>query len=155
MQRSDITKLFPDATKEQLDALMALNGADVNAAKANADELATKLQAAQEALKKAPTDAKALETAQTRLADLEKQLDAMKAADAVRQLREKVAADKNIPANLLTGDTEEACTAQADAILAFAGSSANSLSVGDGGEPNTGGKATTRAQFADWAKEML
>lgn len=155
MQRTDITKLFPDATKEQLDALMALNGADVNAAKANADELSKQLQAAQEALKKAPTDAKALETAQTRLADLEKQLDAMKAADAVRQLREKVAAEKKIPANLLTAETEEACTAQADAILAFAGTSGQSLSVGDGGEPDTGGSSKTRAQFADWAKEMF
>ena len=94
-----------------------------------------------------------LEKANKRLADLEKELTSMKAADAVRQLREKVAADKNIPASLLTGDTEETCAAQADAILAFAGNT-GSLSVGDKGEAG-GGAADARAQFTAWAKDNI
>ena len=29
MKRTDITELFPDATKEQIDKLLDLNGADI------------------------------------------------------------------------------------------------------------------------------
>ena len=32
MKREDITKQFPDATKEQIDAIMAINGEDINKA---------------------------------------------------------------------------------------------------------------------------
>ena len=39
MKREDITKLFPEATKEQIDALMAVNGEDINKAKGDTAQL--------------------------------------------------------------------------------------------------------------------
>ena len=39
MKRTDITQLFPEAPKETIDKLMDLNGADVNAAKAEVENL--------------------------------------------------------------------------------------------------------------------
>ena len=56
MKRSDVTAIFPDATDEQIKKLMDLNGADINTAKASADEIKKQLDAANtelEAAKKA------------------------------------------------------------------------------------------------------
>ena len=70
-------------------------------------------------------------------------------------MREKVSTDKKIPASLLTGETEEACSAQADAILAFAKTAPGYPHLPDGGEPGGAPKPATRDKFADWAKENL
>ena len=113
------------------------------------DALKTKAQqydAAQEAEK---SD---LQKAQEQAAALQAQVNALQAEKQVRQIREKIAADKKIPASLLTGDTEEACTQQADAILAFAGSRAGYPAVKDGGEVNAQGGGAPRDQFAEWGK---
>lgn len=48
------------------------------------------------------------------------ELDALNAANAQRDMRARVAAATGVPVELLTGDTEEACTAQAQAALKFA-----------------------------------
>lgn len=153
MQRADITAIFPDATPEQLNAIMDLNGADINAAKKDYEKLAGELKTAQEGLAAAAAQDQS-EDLKKALADLEKvttELNGMKAADALRVTREKVAKDKNVPVNLLTGETEEACAAQADAILAFA--KPDGLSIRDGGEPAAKGCPSTRDQFANWAKD--
>ena len=39
MKRTDITELFPEATKEQIDKLMAINGQDINAMKNDIEAL--------------------------------------------------------------------------------------------------------------------
>ena len=39
MKRTDITEIFPEATKEQIDKLMGINGADINSAKAEVEAL--------------------------------------------------------------------------------------------------------------------
>lgn len=51
---------------------------------------------------------------------LQKKLDELTKADTVRQVREKVSKETKVPAELLTGEDEEACKAQAAAILQFA-----------------------------------
>lgn len=51
---------------------------------------------------------------------LQKELDQMKKDDTARQVKEKVAKDTGVPVELLTGDNEEACKKQAEAILKFA-----------------------------------
>ena len=51
---------------------------------------------------------------------LQKQLDQFKKDGTVRQVREKVAKDTSVPVELLTGEDEETCKKQADAILKFA-----------------------------------
>lgn len=147
MKRADITELFPEAPKEAIDKLMALNGADVNAAKAEVEDLRKQLQAAQEG------DGK-LQEAQQQIAQLTSELDGMKKAETIRLAREKVAGEKKIPANLLTGETEEACAEQADAILAFA-QPGGYPRLRDAGEPSRTSTAQTRDRFADWAKDNL
>ena len=62
------------------------------------------------------------------------QLDTLTKANAQRDMRTKVSAATGVPADLLTGDTEEACTTQAQAIMNFAKPAAYP-SVKDGGDP--------------------
>lgn len=57
--------------------------------------------------------------ADTRANALQKQLDAMKADNDRREMKQRVSKVTGVPASLLTGDTEEACTAQAQEILKF------------------------------------
>ena len=92
-----------------------------------------------------------LQKATEKATSLQKELDAMKKADSIRQIREKVSQENGIPANLLTGETEEACLSQAQALLEFKkAQSPNYPKLRDGGEPQGTVKATTRQQFADW-----
>jgi len=87
---------------------------------------------------------------------LQKQLDALNKQNDIREVRAKVAKEKNVPADLLTGDDEESCTAQADAILDFAKPSGGYPQAKDAGEaplPSGGGK--TRDQFADWLSKSI
>lgn len=150
MKRTDITELFPDAPKETVDKIMSLNGADINAAKAEMDTLRQQLADAQSYA----TAGEELQKAQQQIELLSKELAGMKNAETIRLTREKVAGEKKIPAHLLTGETEEACAEQADAILAFAQPSGYPQ-FRDGGEPQKTVKLTTRDKFADWAKENL
>ena len=146
MKRTDITDLWPEAPKEAIDKLMAINGADVNASKAEIEDLKQKLAAA------ASSDE--LQKAQQQAAQLQNELDSMKAAETIRLTREKVAGEKKVPAHLLTGETEEACAKQADEILAFAQPSGYPQ-IRDGGDPRNPPAPTTRQKFADWAKDNL
>jgi hypothetical protein len=85
---------------------------------------------------------------------LEDELNGLKEAEKLRTMRAAVAKETGIPANLLTGSTEDECKAQAEAIKAFAqpqgypkvrdssGLSVQTSSVANG--------ATTKAQFKDW-----
>lgn len=141
MKRTDITALFPEATKEQIDKIMDLNSMDITAAKSGIEQLRT--QHADE-LKRA-TDLS--ET-------LQKQLDDLNAANALRDLKEKVALESGVPAKLLSGSTEEEFKTQAEAIKAFAGSQPGYPQVKDAGEVRTTPKTTTRQQFADWFNEQ-
>lgn len=90
-----------------------------------------------------------LQKATERADSLQKELDGLKAAESVRMIRESVAKEMNIPANLLTGSTEEECKEQAEAIKAYAKPAAYP-SVRDGGEPQNTKGLSTREQFADW-----
>ena len=158
MQRKDITDLWPDATKEQIDKLMGINGTDINNAKGELDGLKAQLSTAQSELQKLKDGAAGqpdkLKETQDALAALQTELAGMKHAEAVRLVREKVSTDKKVPASLLTGETEETCVSQADAILAFA-KSGSYPSVPDGGEAGKGGSLATRDKFAEWAKDNL
>ena len=62
MKRTDITTIFPEATKEQIDQLLDLNGADIAKAKGEADKAKGDLD----------TYRADLETAQKRIQELEK-----------------------------------------------------------------------------------
>lgn len=144
MKRTDITALFPDATDEQINSLMNLNGSDINKAK----EGLTAAQAEIERLKAQPgADAQ-------KLADVQKELDDLKAANALRELRDKVAKDTGVPAELLTQTDEAALKAQAEAIQAFA-KPKGYPGVKDGGEVHGAGNTATRDKFAAWFNENM
>lgn len=145
MKRTDITKLFPEATKEQIDELMNINGADINAAKSELDTLRAQLT---------DQSGKELEKAQKQIDALTAELNGMKSAETIRVTREKVASEKNIPVHLLTGETEEACAKQADEILAFATPPAYPA-VRDSGEVHNTSKASTKDQFAEWMNQII
>lgn len=146
MKRTDITDIFPEATKEQIDKLMGINGADINAAKSELDTLRAQLS-------NQTSNGTELEQARQQIEALTSELNGMKNAEAIRLTREKVASEKNIPVNLLTGETEEACAKQADEILAFA--TPKYPAVKDAGESHLTPKGQTRDQFADWARDNL
>ena len=157
MKRTDISDLFPDATKEQIDKLMSINGADINSAKGDLDGLKGQLAEAQNKitqLQNGSGQSDQLAAANKAIEDLKAELAGMKTAENLRQIRDKVAADKKVPVNLLTGETEEACAAQADSILAFAQSHGYPI-VPDSGEVNHTSAPKARDKFAEWAKENL
>lgn len=148
MKRTDITEIFPEATKEQIDKLMGINGADINAAKSEVDNLQRQVEGLKNNI-----NTEELTKAQQQIEQLTKELTGMKSAEAIRLTREKVATEKKVPANLLTGDTEEACAKQADEILAFA--QPKYPAVRDGGEIHNPPSPTTRDKFAEWANENI
>lgn len=153
MKRTDITALFPDATEEQISQIMNLNGADINKAKGDLTTLQGQLSAAQTKIQQLEGTGGAAGALQAKISSLETELNGMKQAEALRSLRAKVAAEKKIPADLLTGETEEACVAQADGILAFAKSSGYPA-VPDGGEVHDDGKPGKDAAWQRLASEI-
>lgn len=141
MKRTDITELFPEATKEQIDKLLDLNSADITAAKSGLDQIRT--QAAAD-----------LQAATDKAAQLQGIIDNLNAANTARDMRERIAKELGVPYHLLNGDTEDACRSQAEAILSFA-KTTTYPAVKDGGEVQVPPQKTTRDQFADWFKEQL
>lgn len=87
---------------------------------------------------------------------LEAELNGLKKKDEVRLIRESVAKESGVPAHLLTGETEEECKSQAEAIQKYAHPDGYPQ-VRDGGEAthsNTQG-GSTRQQFADFMGQNL
>lgn len=150
MKRTDISELFPDATPEQIDKIMGINGADINAAKRDVGTLQTQLQEAQAKLN---TPSEELIAAQKQAETLQGEIDKLKAAETLRVMREKVASENGVPSDLLTGATEEDCTAQAQAIMAFAQGNGYPV-VRDAGEQHVDIPKTTREQFAEWFEKV-
>lgn len=100
-------------------------------------------------------DAKSeLQKAQERAEKLQAELSAVKHAEEIRTIRDKVAQATGVPANLLSGETEDLCTEQANAILSFK-SSTPYPTVKDGGEVQINNKLDPRSAFKDWASEMI
>ena len=157
MKRERLDELIPGITKEQKDALMAEIGKDVEAAKTSAkaevDDLTEKLKTAQKDLAAAKAGGgEELQKAQTEIGKLQKELGDLKTANAARDIRHKVAKEKGLDPELLTGDTEEACITQADRILAYFKVPA-APNLPNPGEPNGAThKPTTDQQFAEWAR---
>ena len=85
---------------------------------------------------------------------LQTELNELKNANTIRDMRSKVAEETGVPANLLTGMTEEECKTQAAAIMEFKKPKAYP-NVRDAGEVAKVGKPTTRQQFADWMDQAF
>ena len=94
-----------------------------------------------------------LQKATERAEKLEAELKGIKAEQEIRAIKDKVSAETGVPVNLLTGNTEEDCKSQAEAILGFANVNGYPA-VKDGGEVTHVGKPTTSQQFADWFNNL-
>ena len=95
-----------------------------------------------------------LQKATERANALQVELDGLKKAEAIRLIRDEVAKETGVPANLLTAETKEDCEAQAKAIMSFAKPDEGYPNVKDAGEVKTS-YGTTEEKFAEWAKEKL
>lgn len=61
-----------------------------------------------------------LQKAQEQTEALRKELSGLKEQEKIRSIRTKVSGETGVPSELLTGDSEEDCKTQAEAILKFA-----------------------------------
>ena len=146
-QVTDEAKTF---TQEEVNAIVGERLKRAEAKYGDYEELkekAMKLDQIEEASKSE------LEKITEKAANLQTELDAMKKAESIRAIREKVSNETGIPLNLLTADTEEACMEQAMAIKAYAVPSAYPQ-VKDAGEPQIRGKGSAREDFAAWANAV-
>lgn len=138
-------------TQDEVNAIVGKRLAEEKGKYADYEDLkakAAKFDEAEEANKSE------LQKAVERANNLEAELNGLKKSETVRQTREKIANETGIPAHLLTGETEEDCKAQAEAIKAFAQPSGYPQ-VKDGGEvPKTSG-GSTKQQFAEYFSAVL
>lgn len=133
-------------TQDELNAIVGERLRRESAKYADYEDLKEKAQKFDEYTESQKTE---LEKANEKTASLEAELTSLKRANEVREMREKVAKEKGVPVDLLTGDTEEECAAFADKLNAYKkpGTYPN---VKDGGEVKGNSGKTTRDQFADW-----
>ena len=96
-----------------------------------------------------------LQKASEKAAALKSELDALKKANEIRGIREEVAKSMNVPTDLLTADTKEACEAQAKSLLAFASAKQGYPALKDSGEVSHAGNASTRDLFASFVSDRL
>ena len=141
MKRTDITTIFPEATKEQIDQLLDLNGADIAKAKGEADKAKgdldtyrADLETAQKRIQELEKAGNDLQAAKERATALETELNGLKDANRIRDIRAAVAKETGVPMELLTADSEDACKAQAKGIMDYA-KGGSYPEVKDGGEP--------------------
>lgn len=137
-------------TQDELNKILGERLDRERAKYADFDELKKKAEQFDEIQEQSKSE---LQKAQERAQSLQAELDSIKEREAVRTVREAVAKETNVPANLLTGSTEEECKQQAEAILAFAQPSGYPT-VKDGGEVRTT-TGTPKEQFVNWAQEAF
>lgn len=139
-------------TQEQVNAIVGERLAKEKAKYADYEELQKKASSYDELQEANKSE---LEKATERANKLQAQVDSMNKANEIRGIRDKVSTETGVPAALLTGDTEEACKEQAEAIKAFAKPKANYPKVPDGGELNKPLPTNTADKFADWFNQNL
>ena len=137
-------------TQDEVNAIVGKRLAEEKSKFADYEEIkakAAKFDEAEEANKSE------LQKAMERANNLEAELNGLKKTEEVRQTREKIATETGIPAHLLTGDTEEACKAQAEAIKAFA--TPNYPKVKDSGEVPKTSSGNAKTDFAEYLSQTL
>lgn len=139
-------------TQAEVDAMIGERLSRERAKYADYDQLKSKADQFTAQEEAAKTD---LQKALDKAARLQSELDGLMKSNAARDARDKVSAETGIPASLLTGETEEACKAQAEAILKWHGDKPKYPSTNDGGEKHTPSGGSTRDQFAEWAAAQL
>ena len=137
-------------TQDEVNAIIGKRLAEEKSKFADYEEIkakAAKFDEAEEANKSE------LQKAVERANNLEAELAGLKKSEEVRQTREKIATETGIPAHLLTGDTEEACKAQAEAIKAYA--TPTYPKVKDSGEVPKTTSGNAKADFAEFMSTVF
>ena len=137
-------------TQEELNAIVADRLSREKAKYEGFDELKAKAEKYDELEEANKSE---LQKASERVASLEAELESVRKNEEIRAIRDKVATETGVPANLLTADTEEACTEQANAIKEYA--TPTYPNVRDAGELTGTSKVDTRTQFAQWAEQAF
>lgn len=96
-----------------------------------------------------------LEKANERANALQAELDSIKKASELKEMRTKIATENNVPINLLTGTTEEECNEQVKNIKGYLSANGVQVTVKDGGEVSRVGKSDPGAVFENWAKNFF
>lgn len=104
-------------TQEELDSIVEGRLARERQKYADYEDLREKASKYDEYQEKSKTE---LQKEKEKSDALQAKLTALEKEGTVRQVREKVAKDTNVPAELLTGEDEDSCKKQAEAILKFA-----------------------------------
>ena len=117
-------------TQDEVNELMGKVRRETRERFADYDDLAKKAKAYDEAQEAAKTE---LEKAQEAAAAAKAEADALRAEKAHAQLVAKVSAATGVPAALISGEDEEAMTATANAIAAFAKASSTAAPTDKGG----------------------
>lgn len=91
-----------------------------------------------------------LQKATEKAEKLKAELDKLQKAEKVRLIREEVAGEIGVPANLLTAETKEDCEAQAKAIMSFAKPDEGYPTVKDAGEVTKNLTGSAEEKFAEW-----
>ena len=117
---------------------------------ADYDELKAKAEKYDEMEEASKTE---LQKSQEKAAELQKKLDALTQANAIRDIRDKVAKETGVPSALLSGDDENTCRVQAKGILDFKKSDTYPQ-VRNAGEVKPGKKDPAVA-FSEWITQNL
>lgn len=119
-------------TQAELNAIVQKRVGEVTAKYENYEALKEKALKFDQIEEESKTE---LQKATEKAESLQSELDALKAANQERELKEKIAAETGVPASLLRGSSETDLKAQAEAIMGFAKTSgAKYPNVKDGGE---------------------
>ena len=135
-------------TQEEVNAIVGKRLAEEKGKYSDYEEIkakAAKYDEAEEANKSE------LQKAVERANNLEAELAGIKKSEEIRSTREKIATETGIPAHLLTGETEEACKAQAEAIKAFA--APNYPKVKDNGEVSKTSSGNAKTDFVEFMSQ--
>lgn len=137
-------------TQDEVNAIVGKRLAEEKGKFADYDVLKAKAEKYDEAEEANKSE---LQKAMERANNLEAELNGIKKAEEVRQMREAVAKETGIPSNLLTGATAEECKAQADAIKAYA--KPGYPQVRDGGEVPKTSSGNAKADFAEYMSTIF
>lgn len=136
-------------TQEEVDKLLGQRLYEERAKYADYAELKSKAEHHDELEQK-------MKDANSKIAELQSKADALQHNIDIGNIRKKVSAETGIPMDLLTGETEESCKSQAEAMIKWRESHVpNYPNVKDGGEVTNVSGSSTRDQFAAWFESSL